>query len=75
MRFSLRVTFEGEAGVDEGGPLTEMFRIFFDEVMNLLLASFRAPDTIEGAKRQQKKESTPDLASSDSLEDLKTNVG
>ena len=34
---------EGEAGVDEGGPLTEMFRIFFDEVMNPAFGLFSGP--------------------------------
>ena len=36
IRSSLKVTFIGEAGVDEGGLLSEMFNIFFD---NLFLES------------------------------------
>lgn len=34
MRASLRVTFVGEPGVDEGGLLTEMFTIFFEGILN-----------------------------------------
>jgi hypothetical protein len=30
----LRVTFTGEAGVDQGGLLTEMYTLFFDAVVN-----------------------------------------
>lgn len=33
MRASLRVTFMGEPGVDEGGLLTEMFTIFFESIL------------------------------------------
>ena len=33
LRASLRVTFVGEPGVDEGGLLTEMFTIFFESVL------------------------------------------
>lgn len=33
MRSSLRVTFGGEPGIDEGGLLTEMFTLFFDGVL------------------------------------------
>ncbi|KAJ8610544.1 hypothetical protein CTAYLR_009743 [Chrysophaeum taylorii] len=32
-RWPLKVTFEGEAGVDEGGLTVEMFRLFFDQVL------------------------------------------
>jgi hypothetical protein len=53
MRYSLRVTFEGEAGVDEGGPLTEMFRIFFDEVMSPKFGLFHGPDTSKGGIKQE----------------------
>jgi serine/threonine protein kinase/N-acetylneuraminic acid mutarotase len=34
MRCSLRIIFEGEPGVDEGGLLTEMFHLFFEEVLD-----------------------------------------
>ena len=33
LRASLRVTFIGEPGVDEGGLLTEMFTIFFESIL------------------------------------------
>eukprot|EP00602_Paraphysomonas_sp_CaronLab_P011304 CAMPEP_0185039532 /NCGR_PEP_ID=MMETSP1103-20130426/36457_1 /TAXON_ID=36769 /ORGANISM="Paraphysomonas bandaiensis, Strain Caron Lab Isolate" /LENGTH=1230 /DNA_ID=CAMNT_0027578455 /DNA_START=47 /DNA_END=3739 /DNA_ORIENTATION=- len=33
MRALLRVTFEGEAGVDEGGMLQELFSIFFEAIL------------------------------------------
>jgi hypothetical protein len=33
LRASLRVTFMGEPGVDEGGLLTEMFTIFFESIL------------------------------------------
>ena len=34
MRASLKITFTGEPGVDEGGLLTEMFTIFFDSLFS-----------------------------------------
>ena len=33
MRHSLRVTFVGEPGVDEGGLMTEMFTLFFESIL------------------------------------------
>jgi len=33
MKASLRVTFRGEPGIDEGGLLTEMFTLFFEGVL------------------------------------------
>jgi hypothetical protein len=48
MRCSLRVTFDGEAGVDEGGPLTEMFRIFFDQVLDPSFGLFHGCDSNSG---------------------------
>ena len=35
MRASLRVTFGGEPGIDEGGLLTEMFTVFFEGVLQV----------------------------------------
>lgn len=34
MRASLKITFVGEPGVDEGGLLTEMFSVFFESVFS-----------------------------------------
>jgi serine/threonine protein kinase len=45
MRYSLRVDFEGEAGVDEGGPLTEMFEIFFETVLSPSFGLFHGCDS------------------------------
>ena len=34
MKSLLRVTFEGESGVDEGGMLVELFTLFFERIFN-----------------------------------------
>jgi hypothetical protein len=43
MKSSLRVTFEGESGVDEGGMLVELFTLFFEKILNGEGGYFQGP--------------------------------
>lgn len=45
LRKHLKVTFLNEPGIDEGGPLTEMFSIFFDQVFSPLSGLFEDCNT------------------------------
>jgi len=46
-RSRLRVTFEGEGGVDEGGLATEMFRLFFEGVVAPDVGLFEARSGVD----------------------------
>jgi len=46
-RSRLRVTFEGEGGVDEGGLATEMFRLFFEGVVSPDVGLFEARSGVD----------------------------
>ena len=55
MRFNMKVVFDGEPGVDEGGLLTEMFTQFFDTVLDPSYGLFEAAGGGGGGSGQDKQ--------------------
>lgn len=46
MKYLLRITFDGESGVDEGGMLVELFHLFFDRLFSGTEGYFHGPNPL-----------------------------
>jgi serine/threonine protein kinase len=50
MKAPLRITFEGESGVDEGGLLSELLTLFYDEVLDPEFGLFQGVNDVDSKK-------------------------